>query len=237
MKLITLLSPLLLAASLVCAAEQTQRSIARVQLMAKVPEPLVVRDWPQVSRQYCELLLNPAKRFDGKPLIALHTNKPSFDITSWVGKNPGDEAFTCLIPVIGAKLVGLDLRDLHGFNYVQAAKSWFDEKNGVYRHSRGQRGQPVYHADIYGYWAGIQGLMLASQYPGDPDFQKQQLATVKAFLRIAQGMGCPINANFDMLGFNFDKGVPEGRPEPMNRLGHAPSVAWPLMIGFSLTGD
>ena len=226
-----------LAVASAVAVEEAHRPIARVQLMAKTPEPLVVRDWPQVSRQYYELLLNPATRLDGKALIALHTNKPSFDITSWVGKSPGDEAFTCLIPVIGTKLVGLDPRSLHGFDYVQAAKSWFDEKNSVYRHSRGQRGHAVYHADIYGYWAGIQGLMLASQYPDDPDFQKQQLATVKAFLRIAQGIGCPTNANFDVLGFNFDKDVPEGRPEPMNRLGHAPSVAWPLLVGFGLTGD
>ena len=61
--------------------------------MAKVPEPLAVLDWPQVSRQYYELLLNPATRLDGKPLITLQTSKPSFDIAFWVGKNPGDEAF------------------------------------------------------------------------------------------------------------------------------------------------
>jgi len=231
------LSLLLLLGGLASSAQESRQAIARVQLMAEIPAPLVVRDWPQVSRQYYELLFDPAARLDGKPLIALHTNDPSFEMASWVGRNPQDEAFTCLIPVIGAKLVGLDPRRRYGFDYVQASKSWFDEKHGVYRHTRGDRGQPVYHADIYGYWAGIQGLMLASQYPGDPDFQKQQLATVRAFLRIARGMGCPTNANFDVLGFNFEKGVPEGRPEPMNRLGHAPSVAWPLLVGYSLTGD
>jgi hypothetical protein len=38
--------------------QEIQRAIARVQRMAQVPEPLAVRDWPQVSRQYYELLLN-----------------------------------------------------------------------------------------------------------------------------------------------------------------------------------
>ena len=218
-------------------AADNQCSIGRVQLMARVPEPLVVRDWPQVARQYYELLLNPATRLDGKPIVVLHPDRTAFDIPSWVGGKPEDEAFTCLIPVIGARLVGLDPRDLHGFNYVRAAKSWFDPKYGVYRHTHDQRGQPIYHADIYGYWDGIQGLMLASQYPDDPDFQKQALATTKAFLRIAHGMGCPTNANFDALGFNFATGKPDGRPEPMNRLGHAPSVAWPLLVGYRLAGD
>ena len=139
--------------------------------------------------------------------------------------------------MIGSRLVGLNPRDLHGFDYVRAAKGWYDKRHGVYRHTRGQCGNAVYHADIYGYWAGIQGLMLASQYPDDPDFQRQVRSTVKAFLRIAHGMGCPDNPNFDVLGFNFDKGAPEGRPEPMNRLGHVPSVAWPLLVGYRLTDD
>jgi hypothetical protein len=213
------------------------RQIARVQLMPPLPDPLVVRDWRQVARMYYELILNPASRLDGKPLVVLKMDPPAFEIPSWVGGKPADEAFTCLIPVIGARLVGMDPRNVRGFNYVQAAKGWFDEKYGVYRHCRGDRGQATYHADIYGYWAGIQGLMLASQYPEDADLRRQARAAFKAFLRIAHGMGCPAKANFDVLGFNFDSGTPDGRPEPMNRLGHAPSVAWPLLVGFHATGD
>ncbi len=51
---------LVCVAVLAGAAEESQRPIARVQCMAKVPEPLVVRDWPQVSRQYYDRLPNPA---------------------------------------------------------------------------------------------------------------------------------------------------------------------------------
>ena len=36
--------------------------IPRVQRMPRLPEPLVVRDWPQVAKQYYELLLDPATR-------------------------------------------------------------------------------------------------------------------------------------------------------------------------------
>ncbi len=122
-----------------------------------------------------------------------------------MGGKPGDEAFTCVAPLIGARLVGMDPRRLHGFDFIQAAKGWFDPQRGVYRHSRLERGQAVYHAGIYGYWAGIQGLVLAAQYPDDPELRRQARSAVEAFLRIAQGMGCPANANFDVLGFDFDK--------------------------------
>jgi hypothetical protein len=214
-----------------------QRPIARVRLMPPAPDPLIVRDWSAVARQYYELILDPRRRLDGKPIAIANPDAATLDIPTWVGGRPAGEAFTCLSAVIGAKLVGLDPRDLHGVPYVRSAKAWFDEKYGVYRHTRSQRGSPIYHSDIYGYWAGIQGLMLADQYPDDAEFRRQARATVAAFLRIAHGMGCPSKPNLDVLGFNFDKGVPEGRPEPMNRLGHAPSVAWPLLVGYGLTGD
>lgn len=214
-----------------------QLAIPRVQRMPQLPEPLVVRDWPQVAKQYYELLLNPATRLDGNPLVVVDTNANQFKIPSFVGTKPGDEALTCLAPVIGAKLVGLNPADLYGFNYVESAKNWYDPKYGIYRHSPGQRGQPVVHSGIYGYWAAAQGLMLTSQYPDDPEFTAQARTTTRAFLRLAKGVGCPDQADFDVLGFNFETGKPAGRAEPMNRLGHAPTVAWILLAGTALTGD
>jgi hypothetical protein len=73
------------------APASEQRSIARVQLMPAAPDPLVVRDWPQVSRQYYELILAPARRLDGKPLVVLQTDPPACDIPSWVGGKPGKD--------------------------------------------------------------------------------------------------------------------------------------------------
>jgi len=211
--------------------------IPRVQRMPRLPEPLVVRDWPQVAKQYYELLLDPATRLDGNPLVVVDTSSNQFKIPSFVGPKLSDEAFTCLAPVIGAKLVGLNPADLYGFNYVQAAKNWYDPKYGIYRLSPGQRGQPVIHSGIYGCWAAAQGLMLISQYPDDSEFAAQARTTAQAFLRLAKGMGCPDQADFDVLGFNFDTGKAAGRAEPMNRLGHSPTVAWALLMGTVLTGN
>jgi len=214
-----------------------QRAIGRVQQMPRLPRPLVVRDWPQLAREYYELLLDPATRLDGHPLVAVDASTNQYKIPSYVGPKPDDEAFTCLAPVIGAKLVGLDPSDLYGCNDVRAATNWYDPQYGIYRHRLGDRGQPVVHSGVYGYWAATQGLVLASQYPDDPEFAAQARTTAQAFLRLAKGLGCPENADFDVLGFNFDTGRADGRAEPMNRLGHAPTVAWILLVGSVLTGD
>ncbi len=212
-------------------------TIARVRLMPALPDPLVVRDWHRIAREYYEQLLNPATRLDGNPLVRVQSEPPGFEIPAYVGAPYQKEALTCLSAINGAKLVGLDPRHLHGFDYVQAAKGWFDPKYGVFRHHPTERGNPVYHADIYGYWAGIQGLILAAQFPDDRDLEAQARSETSAFLRIAHIMGCPEDPNFDVLGVDFAKGAPGGRPEPMNRFGHAPSVAWPLLVGHRLTGD
>lgn len=223
--------------SVSCSLGEEQRIIPHVQRMPQIPEPLVVRDWTQVAKQYYQLILDPSTRLDGNPLVVVDTSSHQFKMPSFVGSEPGEEALTCLAAVIGTKLVGLNPSDLYGFNYVRAAKNWYDAKYGIYRHSPGQRGQPVIHSGIYGYWAAAQGMMLASQYPDDPEFAEQARTTAQAFLRLAKGMGCPDRADFDVLGYNFNTGKPEGRAEPMNRLGNCPTVAWILLMGTSLTGD
>ncbi len=93
------------------------------------------------------------------------------------------------------------------------------------------------YADIYGYWAAILGMEMASQYPQDPVLQRQTLTSALAFLKIAHGLGAPDHPQYDVLGWDFAKNTPGGRPEPMNRLGNAPSVAWALMVGAELSGD
>lgn len=215
------------------SSSQAQRPIAVVERMPRLPEPLNVRDWAAVSRAYYDFVLNPATRVDGNPLAILKDGEAGFRMPSYVGPKAADEAMTCLSAVIGAKLSELDPRKLNGVNWVQAAKAWYSPKLGIYRHNRGDN-NPVVHADIYGYWAAIQGIMLAAQYPDDPDLKQHVRTSVAAFLKIAHGMGCPDQPNFDVLGFNFETLKPDGRNEPMNRFGHAPSVAWPLIVGASL---
>ncbi len=226
----------LLAAAGVAPAGDDQIPIPWVERMPRLPEPLEVRDWRQVARDYYEFVLDPVVRVDGHPLVAVEPGKPGFRMPSFVGPKLGDEIFTCLSAVAGARLAGLDPRTLHGVDWVSAAKAWYDPRLGIYRHTPGTRGSVV-HSGIYGYWGAALGLLLAGQYPDDPDFARHARTTAEAFLKVARGMGCPGAPDFDAPGFNFDTGKPEGRNEPMNRLGHAPTVAWILLAGHALTGD
>jgi hypothetical protein len=213
-----------------------QKTIASVEHMPRVPEPLEVRDWRTVSRLYYERILDPNAIGNCFPVVEIKADRAAFRMKSYVGWKLSSEAITCLSAVVGARLAGLDPRGFHGIDYVSRCKAWYDPKHGFYRHTVQDR-SPVIHSGIYGYWNAVLGTMLAAQYPQDRQFRHQAATAARAFHAIARGLGCPDRPDYDVLGWNFENGRPGGRNEPMNRLGHAPSVAWMLLVGATLTGD
>ena len=80
-------------------------------------------------------------------------------------------------------------------------------------------------------------MLFAALWPGDADFVRHREAAIQSFDVIAKGCGCPGKADFDVLGWNLKNACPGGRKEPMNRLSHAPTVAWALMVGAELRQD
>ena len=208
--------------------------IRAVERMPALPEPLEVRDWSAVSRAYYEKIFDPAAAGSGFPAV-LTDGTPGFRMKSYLGSEPADEALTCLSAVAGARLAGLDPRALHSRDWVADCDAWFDPTHGLYRHTRRDR-TPVIHADIYGYYPSVLGLVIAAQFPEDAGLQDKADAVAKTFHTIARGLGCPDRPNFDVLGWDLAGGKPGGRPEPMNRLGHAPTVAWILATGADRGG-
>jgi hypothetical protein len=213
-----------------------QKTIAAVERMPRVPEPLSVRDWRAVSRSYYERILDPNAVGDSFPVVQIKADDAAFGMKSYVGSRIAREGISCLSAVVGARLAGLDPGNFSGIDYVCRAKAWYDPEHGFYRHAAGERSSVV-HSGIYGYWNAVMGTMLAAQYPEDTELKHQAITAAGAFLEIARGLGCPDRPDYDVLGWDFENNKPGGRNEPMNRLGHAPSVAWMLLVGAALTSD
>ena len=213
-----------------------QRPVPVVERMSALPEPLEVRDWTLVARQYYARVFDPAASGSGFPAVQVDTTNGTFRVKSYLDVETSQESMICLGGVLGMRLLGLDVRAWHGFDFAQACKAWFDPDIGFYRHVPGQRGGEV-HGDIYGYWPAIQGMLFAAFWPEDKDFARHRDAAILSFDAVARGCGCPDKPDFDVLGWDFIKGAPSGRQEPMNRLSHAPTVAWALMVGAGLRQD
>jgi len=213
-----------------------QKTITAVERMPRLPEPLAVRDWSAISRSYYERILDPNAVGDSFPVVQVKADDVGFGMKSYVGSKIAREGISCLSAVVGARLAGLDPRNFCGIDYVSRAKAWYDPEHGFYRQAAGER-SAVVHSGIYGYWNAVVGTMLAAQYPEDAQLQQQAITAAKAFLEIARGLGCPDRPDYNVLGWDFENNKPGGRNEPMNRLGHAPSVAWMLLVGAALTSD
>jgi hypothetical protein len=212
-----------------------QAAIAATERMPFLPKPLDVRPWSSISRDYYNIVFDPKHKGEGFPAVTL-SPKGYFLMKSYLGGKPDTEAFTCLSAIAGAKLSGLDPRNLHGIDFLARSEAWYDPAIGVYRHRANER-SPILHADIYGYWPAILGLILADLCPDDVRLQREAGTAFEAFHKIARGLGAQGNPNFGGLGWNFATSKPGGRNEPMNRLGHAPAVAWVLMAGGASTGE
>jgi hypothetical protein len=203
-----------------------------IERMPALPEPLLVRDWRSVARDYYQKVFDPSLSGAGFPAVQVEANQ--FRMKSYLGLHHDTEAFCCLAAVAGAQLVGLDPQSIHGTHYLALTQAWYDPEVGLFRHRAGERG-PVVSADIYGYWPAVLGLILADQHPHDAALASAAATTFTAFQEIARGAGVPDAPDFDSLGWNFTLHARDGRPEPMNRLGHAPTVAWVLLAGHART--
>ena len=215
---------------------KAQKTIAAVERMPRLPKPLAVRDWRSVSRSYYERILDPNAAGDSFPVVHVKADDTGFGMKSYVGSKIAREGISCLSAVVGARLAGLDPSNFCGIDYVSRAKAWYDPEHGFYRQAAGER-SAVVHSGIYGYWNAVVGTMLAAQYPVDVQLKHQAITAARAFLEIARGLGCPDRPDYNVLGWDFENNKPGGRNEPMNRLGHAPSVAWMLLVGAALTSD
>ncbi|MBN2593374.1 MAG: hypothetical protein JXA81_07700, partial [Sedimentisphaerales bacterium] len=152
--LVSILAVTFAQAGNVSSRSTAQKTIAAVERMPRVPEPLAVRDWRAISKFYYERILDLNSTGDSFPVVQVKADEAGFRMKSYVGAKIGGEGISCLSAVVGARLAGLDPRHFRGINYLWRAKAWYDPVHGLYRHAVGER-SPVVHSGIYGYWNAV----------------------------------------------------------------------------------
>ena len=106
--------------------ETSQSTIPRVERMPNLPQPFAMRDWPQVTRDYIDLVLDFEQRGEHLPLVGwLDEGRTMVSFPSYVGGPNDPEAVNYLAAVISGSLVGLEMRNYRGHDWVAMGTNFF----------------------------------------------------------------------------------------------------------------
>jgi hypothetical protein len=117
-----------------------QTSLARIDQMPDLPQPLKIIDWKKKTLQFDSLVYNFNNQASYGPLIWIDSSRRNFDqytyglytvigdIREGPKKNNGEfhEALTSLNSLLSAGLMGINKTSQKGFNFVKMAQNYFN---------------------------------------------------------------------------------------------------------------
>jgi len=225
------------------AGVEPQIVIARVEEMPRLPLPLHIIDWKKTARDYYTTLFNPDLQGVGlpavnlAPLTAPDHRHFSFDayLQPQRRRDPRGEAHACLLPVVGASMLGLDMNRLYDMNWIDPTIEWFDPRTHIWSNRPGA-GRQVGHV-IYDYWPLAMGTLLADQFPKHAAFNSALVQQADTLLQMGRDMGYPGNLNLDQ-DYQYRDGQWAVRPRRIDsNVGNAATFAWALYGAYTRTGN
>jgi len=230
-------------------AQPGQISIARIEAMPSLPQPLAIRDWKDVAIEYDNLIFSTNHQGQYLPLLSFapagafnYPQNEAILLDTYVGSKDHlnqAEAINIMPAIIGATLVGIDKSNQNGINYVAKLKDFFNLKNG----------QLLYLNNYFGitgddWWyeviPNLFFLQLKKLYPNCYPEAAQHMSIITR-----QWNDCVISLggketpwtvpNMNYRAFNFKTMEPltTGVPEPEA----AGAIAWILFYNYEKTGN
>jgi len=206
--------------------EPSPSAIPRVERMPHLPQPFAMRDWSQVTRDYLDLVFDFESRGEHLPLVGwLDAGRTMVSFPSYVGGSKDPEAVNYLAAVVSGGLVGLDMRNYRGQDWVTLGTNFFNAAEGVYvNRPHGGTGGSFWY-DVF---PNVLFYQLNALYPGDSARAAQARSVAQKWHEACVALGAKTDPlvlpNFDHTGLNLRtlKPVEMGRIEPEGAAG----IAW-----------
>ncbi|NOS69111.1 MAG: hypothetical protein HOP33_04195 [Verrucomicrobia bacterium] len=204
----------------------SKATISRVEAMPNLPQPFAMRDWSKVTRDYLDLVFDFEQRGEHLPLVGwLDQSRTMVSFPSYVGGPKDPEAVNYLAAVVSGSLVGLDMRNHRGQDWVTLGTNFFNVEEGVYvNRPRGGTGGSFWY-DVF---PNVLFYQLNELYPGDAARDQQARSVALKWYEACVALGGRTNPfalpNFDHTGLNLKTMLPVemGRIEPEGAAG----IAW-----------
>ncbi len=194
--------------------------------MPNLPDPFAMRDWSQVTRDYVDFVFDFERRGDHLPLVRwLDKSHTMVSIPAYVGGPRGPEAINYLGAVVSGSLVGLDMRNHRGHDWVAMGTNFYSKQEGVYVNRFGASTGKSFWYDIF---PDVLFYQVDALYPNDAVRDQQALSVAlkwhEACVALGGSTDPPALPNFDHTGFRLATMQPteKGWIEPEGAAG----IAW-----------
>ncbi|MBC8401140.1 MAG: hypothetical protein H8E14_06590, partial [Candidatus Marinimicrobia bacterium] len=191
-----------------------QYTIARVELMPALPQPLHIRDWKTVALNYDNFVFDFNRQGTYLPLIkwdSVYTidAQPTFSLPSYVGgSNNSGEAINTMAAVVSASLVGLDKSDQNGSNWVRMCRKYFAPNScGIYLNNAPDGWGASFWYDLL---PNILFYQLYDMYPAENNFNLEFISVAQQWYQASVVMGGSSTGlpNVNYTYFNFQSMSP-----------------------------
>lgn len=180
-------------------------AITRVGKMPNLPQPYVLRDWQQVTRDYLDLIFDFDRQGEFLPLVTwLDDSHKMVALPSYVAGAHDPEAINYLAAVVSGSLIGLDMRNFRGHDWVSMSGNFYNADEGVYVNAlRGQTGKSFWY-DIL---PNVLAYQLSAPYPQDGELHERMVTVAEKWRDVCNALtdphANPPLPNFDHTGFRL----------------------------------
>jgi hypothetical protein len=221
------------------APVESQVVVARVDKMARVPQPLHIIDWKKTARDYYTVLFNPDLKGVGFPVVNLASDAKHFGFDPYLKpqrrRDPRGEAHSCILSVVGADMLGLDMTCLYNMNWIEPTIEWFDTRTQIWSNRPGS-GRKVAHV-VYEYWPLAIGTLLADRFPTHEAFNTALVQQAETLLQMGRDFGYPGHLHVDQ-DYQYQDGKWCVLPRRIDsNFGNAATFAWALYAAYTRTNN
>jgi len=227
-KLLAVVAAALLLAACV-GSRAGEGTISRVERMPDLPRPYLMRDWQHLTRDYLNLVSDVERRGEHLPLMRWSdASQGLIWMPSFVGAKEGPESVNYLAAVVSGSLVGLDMRQYRGRDWVAAGTNFFSPDDGVFLNwpkGRSSSGESFWY-DVF---PNVLYFQLADLYPNDAVRTDLMQRVATRWYQAAEALGGNTNSrtlpDFDHTGFDLRSMRPRDNGRRIEPEGAA-GIAW-----------
>ncbi len=222
------------------AAEQID--LPRVEAMPNEPSPYVLRDWKKTGRDYIHFSLDETKQGEHLPLMQWLNESNGwkmFFLPSYVGlKEPKTEAINAMALVASGALLGLDMTDFNGTDFVKLTSDYFYcPSEGMYSNDQGGCGTPEFWYKIL---PNLLFYQISDLHPQRHDLKTKVLRIADQLHQASLSLGGSKEPwaipEYEHWSFDFAK-MESRNDRAWKEAGSAGAFAWMSYMAFSAGGE